>query len=182
MRKKRAVPRKSLKPRSGIKKRELKVSDTTMKSKRTVKPVAGSQSRISDLESALKLLRESVNKPFHVRRHEMLAASTNLHPTGLLTTKALRIGFRKEAGGPDLVRVTLDNVEEVLKPGNSEGESQPRVVGTWVSALIEVAGNSGAKAKIVVKNAKPTQIVVDVPAGDTGTWATQPLLVEEEGA
>lgn len=124
-----------------------------------------------------RLVVDQLATPFHVRHYAGLIQDADvLASSAAVATDVREIELTKSDDSPANVRVTFDIHEEVLIPGKKHGIAKPRPVNTWVSALIEVLGNGTATIK--VENALPDTILVPVPPGQTGTWATKPLFVK----
>jgi hypothetical protein len=164
---------KSSKKREGAKPKKRK--NEMAKQKR--EPSSAKPSQITQIAKRVKELETRLDRPFSVRRHIQKAETLGRDPATSVMANAVPLQFTKGKGSPKFVRITLDHLEEVLRPGDAHGVSRPRVVGSWSTALIEVVGNAGKTATVKVGNALPNEIRVKIPAGKTGTWATQPLLV-----
>jgi len=138
----------------------------------------GPATRLAALEKRVAMLGSALRTPFHVRRHALALRTTDaFKDPAVALTEVRQISFEKSADSPNLVRLTLDNFEEVVSPGDQNGTSRPRPVGTFVTALVEVIGNPGQTASIAVKNASPALIQITIPQGRNQTFGTKPLLV-----
>jgi hypothetical protein len=118
--------------------------------------------------------------PYHVRRATRLLGNDVLNTAAVVPSQLVEMSFEKEAGSADLVRITLDNNDEVLRPTQTRGTSRPRPSGTWITAFVEIAGNPGASARIRVGHATPDAIEIRIPPGRSQNAGTKPLLVQEE--
>lgn len=65
------------------------------------------------------------------------------------------VTFTLQAGGPQIVRLTLDGKEVILLDSGPK-DSEPRANGVIVSVFMEVWGNPGDQAVVDVSNAGPS--------------------------
>jgi hypothetical protein len=75
------------------------------------------------------------------------------------------VTFSLTAGGPKLVRLTLDGKETILL-GSDAKDSLPRANGVTISVFMETWGDPGQQASIDVTNARPTPMTSSVLTTD----------------
>lgn len=139
----------------------------TKKSKRRKKSVA---------RPSAAAVQQSIVRRLNAIEARIASFQTTSYGMSLQAADAatVEVEFEK-TGGPDLVRLTIGGTE-VISPMQTGGTYEA-TVGEWITAGIEVTGNSGDKAEISVKKATPTKIELEIRQGNTQEKGTVPLYV-----
>lgn len=142
------------------------------------KPTATDKSSISALTRRVVKLEAHLST-FSVSASGISSARTagpNIVSTDP-TLDARPLTFQLAAGGPTIVKLTLDG-SEVLMLGTGPSSSIPRTKGSVTSLLIDLHGTSGQQASITITNAIPAGITATIPPGRSDWSEPRSLLAK----